>query len=88
MDKISLTNDNEIYIDVRLQDDKGNLVCLAESLQPLTLEDEKIIEDFFEVTCNCSHDCCGHTFGGIKNIIKEYKEYNNYVIICGYSKNY
>ena len=48
---------------------------------------KKALEDHFRVGCSCEHDCCGHSFGGVRQI-KYLGDGHLYSITCGYARNY
>lgn len=48
---------------------------------------KKAIEDHFRTGCSCEHDCCGHSFGGVRQI-KYLGDGHLYSITCGYARNY
>lgn len=59
--------------------------------------DNLTIEDVFTAMsgqmsqgCSCEHDCCGHYFGGLSQVISAHHSHksNKFILTANYSRNY
>jgi hypothetical protein len=49
----------------------------------------RVLGDYFERGCSCEFDCCGHFFGGLRDLKKPTnRKSNEYIATVSYSPNY